>query len=143
MTRVDPRATAPAEREELPNETVEPEASPTQVSAASMSNIPRPPRHDEMPPVRPKSGWQQPPISFESLPRRCTHIGRVFAAMSIHRYEVGTEWICPCGQVFKVAINSGGKNYLQMQEEIVEVERTEGAEDQRTSPPQAEDPTDA
>lgn len=56
----------------------------------------------------PKPGWQQDPVPANARPR-CTHIGQVFAALSIFRHPEGHTWVCTCGKVF-VVVSNGGKN---------------------------------
>ena len=55
------------------------------------------------------SGWQQPPVPRPVPIAKCSHLGAVFAGLTVFSHAEGHEWICPCGQVF-VVVSDGGRN---------------------------------
>lgn len=67
-----------------------------------------------------KFGWQDEPNRPFSSPEVCVHIGVVSARAQIVAHDVGHEWICTCGQVFVVTINTGGKKTLTPKEDVVD-----------------------
>ena len=59
-----------------------------------------------------KYGWQDAPIPSDEPMAMCYHIGTVSAKAQLKHHPVGHEWVCTCGTVFVVKINSGGKKTL-------------------------------
>lgn len=65
-----------------------------------------------------KYGWQDAPIVEPVEEEICYHMGIVQARKQIPQHELGHEWACTCGQVFKVILNTGGKKVLTEVESI-------------------------
>lgn len=55
------------------------------------------------------TGWRQPPVPRPRPRPKCPHIGLIGAALTISQHLEGHEWVCSCGQVFRV-VSDGGRN---------------------------------
>ena len=60
-----------------------------------------------------KVGWQHAAVREPKVPGPCSHMGLVQARIQVPEHDLGHEWVCPCGTVFEVAMNSGDKKVLK------------------------------
>ncbi len=60
-----------------------------------------------------KYGWQNEPVRIIPNPQACAHVGTIAARAELIVHDIGHEWVCACGQIFEVVINTGGKKTLK------------------------------
>lgn len=63
-------------------------------------------------------GWQQPAVPKPPSPRTCVHLGVLIASLGMLTHPEGHEWVCTCGQVFKVVSNGGRDKRLEKTNEV-------------------------
>lgn len=96
-----PTVPAPGDYPEIP-------VAPAAIDPIAVENVP----------VEKKFGWQDEPNRPIPTPQACAHIATVSARTQLVVHDVGHEWICTCGQVFVLTINTGGKKTLTPKEEV-------------------------
>lgn len=63
-------------------------------------------------------GWQQPPVPKTPGAMPCLHLGVFVASLAMVGHPEGHEWVCGCGQVFKVVSNAGRDKRLVKTNEV-------------------------
>lgn len=78
------------------------------------------PAEPQLPASKPAPGWQTKPLPDEQIKLPCPHFGQVRASLQAHKYPLGAEWVCGCGQIFVVAYTAGDKRTLRLKERVVD-----------------------